>query len=132
MSTTGPTTATTCPAPLLPFFPSALMLVPLLQRLGAADDLGDLFRDGGLAGAVERERQGVDHVAGVARGGGHAGHARAVLARHGFDQRAIDLGIDVAREQPREELVRRRLEEDLLALRTRTRGPAPAAVRFAA
>ena len=53
----------------------------------------------GLAGPVVVERQAVDHVAGVAGGVVHRGHARALLAGRVLEQRGEDLHRDVARQQ---------------------------------
>src|SRR5262245_56909744 len=79
------------------------------QRLGAGNDLDQFLGDHSLAGAVVAQRLGACHVAGVARGAVHRGHARALLGRGIFQERAEHLHGDVARQQLGQdvELVRR-------------------------
>src|SRR5690606_28689165 len=80
---------------------------PLLQCGGAADDLGDLLRDLGLAGPVVRAPEHVQHLAGVVRRVLHGRPPRALLGCSRLDQRAVDAVAHVERQQPREDLVRR-------------------------
>src|SRR6185437_5767871 len=70
-----------------------------LKRLGAGDDLDQLLGDVGLAGAVVGHRQPVDHVAGIAGGVVHRGHARALFARRVFEKGGVELDREVARQE---------------------------------
>lgn len=51
----------------------------LLQRRGTGDDLDQFARNHRLSRAVERQRQLVDHLAGVLAGIVHGAHARRLL-----------------------------------------------------
>src|SRR5687768_8036487 len=109
-SSPGNCTSTTAPRtcamrPTL-FF---ICMRPLLDRLGAGDDLDQLTGDVRLARAVVVQRQLVDHVAGIARGIVHRGHPRAMLARRTFQDRPIDLDGEVARQQGGEDFLLGRL-----------------------
>src|SRR5579872_1682838 len=84
-STTAPCTWVTRPTMLL-----AISLLPLSDGFSAGNDFDEFLGDIGLARAVVVERQALDHVAGVARGAVHGGHARTMLARRTFQQRAKD------------------------------------------
>src|SRR3546814_14669201 len=72
---------------------------PVLEGLGAGDDLDQLLGDGGLTRPVVGQRQLVDHLAGVAGRVVHRGHPRALLARRALHQRLIDLDRQVARQE---------------------------------
>ena len=81
------------------------------ERLGAGDDLDQLFRDVSLARAVVVDRQAIDDVTGVARGVVHGRHARALLAGRILQQRSEDLHRQIARQQLGEDLFLSRLED---------------------
>src|SRR5258708_32661142 len=57
-------------------------------RARSRDHLDDLLRDGGLPHLVHVQGETVDHVARVAGGRVHGGHARAVLLRRRFQEGA--------------------------------------------
>ena len=59
------------------------------------------------------ERQRVDQLARVLRRVAHGRHARALLGSGGFEQRAVELGLEVERQQSREDLLRLRLVDDV-------------------
>src|SRR5215469_4878957 len=80
------------------------------QRLGTGDDLDQLLGDGGLARTVVVEGKPVDHLAGVAGGVVHGGHARPLLTRRILEQRSVDLDRDVFWQQFGKDLLFRRLE----------------------
>src|SRR5690606_22380882 len=61
----------------------------LLQRGGAAHDLGDLLCDLGLSGPVVRAPAHVQHLAGVVRRVLHGRPPRALLRRSRLDERAV-------------------------------------------
>ena len=73
--------------------------IPLLRGGRAADHFDNFLGDAGLAHAVHVQRQLVDHVAGVGSGRVHRGHARGMLGGGRFQQRAVKLHLDVARQQ---------------------------------
>src|ERR1039458_2030485 len=109
-STAGPETWTTLP------ISNALVVAISLISLrggGAADDFDDLFGDAGLPHAVHVESQPLDHVAGVGGGRIHGGHAGGMLGGGRFQQRAVKLHFDVARQQ-RGKHFRRRLFENII------------------
>ena len=81
------------------------------ERLRARHDLDDLARDRRLTHLVHVERQARRSFRGVAGRRVHRGHPRGVLGGGRFEQRAIDLHLDVAAESAREKLLRRRLVE---------------------
>src|SRR5580765_1544960 len=83
------------------------------ERVSAGDDFEDLLRDLGLTCAVHREREVVDQLAGRLRGVAHRRHARALLGRGGLEQRAVDLRLEVDRQQPLEDLLRLGLEDEV-------------------
>src|SRR4051812_3146874 len=70
-----------------------------LQRLGARDDLDQLLRDHGLAGAVVELRLALDHVTGVAGRVVHGAHARALFGGRILEERPEDLDREVARQE---------------------------------
>src|SRR5437870_3291241 len=105
-STTAPMTWVIVPTILEAMIRSS----PILQRLGPGDDLDQLLGDDGLARAIVVHRQPVDHIAGVAGGVVHRGHARALLARRVFEERGIDLHREVVGQQLGEDLLFRGLE----------------------
>src|SRR6266850_7509833 len=74
------------------------------QRLGAGDDLDQLFGDHRLAGAVVRQGLLADHLARIAGGVIHGAHLRAIERCSVLQKRAEDLHRDVARQELRENL----------------------------
>src|SRR5690242_8904003 len=84
-STTAPCTWVTRPTMLL-----AITLLPLSDGFGAGNDFDEFLGDIGLARAVVVQRQALDHIAGIACGVVHRGHARPMLARGTFEQCAED------------------------------------------
>src|SRR6266576_5396696 len=64
------------------------------EGVRAGDDLEDLLRDLGLAGAVQREREVVDQLTGVLRGVPHRGHLRGEERGRRLEQRAVDLRLE--------------------------------------
>ena len=86
-----------------------LAFVVWLERFGARDDLNEFGGDDGLALAVVLDRQAVDHVTGVAGRIVHRGHLRAVEAGLIFEQGAVDLDRDVARQKVGEDFLLVRL-----------------------
>src|SRR5215470_14634928 len=82
----------------------------LLQRLGAGDDLDQLFGDHRLARAVVGERLLADHLAGIAGRIVHRGHLRAIERSDVLEQGSERLHRDVARQQRRENVLLLRLE----------------------
>src|SRR5205807_7660294 len=80
------------------------------QRLGPRDDLDQLLRDHGLARAVVVEGEPVDHLAGIAGGVVHRGHARALLARRVLEKCRKYLHRQVLGQQFVEDLFLRRLK----------------------
>ena len=85
----------------------------LLRRRRARDYLDNLARDARLPYAVHVERQRLNQLARVLRRRVHRGHARALLARDRFEQRAVDLRLDQARKELRENLFGRLLVDVL-------------------
>src|SRR5687767_5644352 len=85
------------PSPALNFDAPPLLL---LRGRRARDYLDDLARDARLSDAVHVERQRLNQLARVLRRRVHRRHARALLARHRLQERAVDLRLD----QPRQEL----------------------------
>ena len=130
MSTTGPAIATTRPS--FSFVSLSVMVMTAgsyeggsgvrarcgrgvrdlvgLQGLGAADDLHDLGGDRVLAGAVHDAREADDEVFGVVGRGLHGALASRLLGRGRVEQRRVDAGLDVARQEAVEDRVGRRLE----------------------
>ena len=110
-----------------------MMLVPQAkpwrpyERLRARNDFDDLARDRRLPDLVHVQRQARDHVGRVLGRRVHRGHLRGEERRVRLEQRAIDLHLDVARQQLVENLLRRRLVE-IVDLRSSPRAharPAP-------
>src|SRR5437867_5284058 len=66
------------------------MVLPLFERFGPADDLDDFARDRGLAGPVHVQRERLDHLVRVLRGGAHRDHPRPVLRGGGFRERHVE------------------------------------------
>jgi hypothetical protein len=83
----------------------------------AGHDLEDLLRDLGLTGPVHLEREPVDQLAGVLRRVAHRGHPRALLGGSRLEQRPEELGLEVHRDEPREDLLRLRLVDEVAAQR---------------
>src|SRR5262245_37488976 len=95
-STTGPITWTILPS-LMRMLPSGLGA--RAEGLRAADDVEQLLRDPLLARLVVADRQETDQLLGVLGGGFHGRHPRPVLSGRGFQQRAVELGLDVPRQE---------------------------------
>src|SRR3954471_21124429 len=68
---------------------------PGLQRSRAGYHFDDLARDRRLSNLVHVERQLLDHVRRVARGGIHRGHLRGVERGVGIEERLEHLHLDV-------------------------------------
>src|SRR5882724_10035605 len=108
-------TSTTAPMTWV-IFPTALVgvaiglpLARVSQRLGAGDDLDQLFGDHRLARAVVGQRLLADHFAGIAGGVVHGAHLGAVERCGVLQQGAKDLHRNVARQQLGENLLLVRL-----------------------
>src|SRR4051794_11145481 len=108
-------TSTTAPMTWV-IFPTALVgvaidlpLAKVSQRLGAGDDLDQLFGDHRLTGAVVGQRLLADHFAGVAGGVVHGAHLGAIERCGVLKQRAEDLHRDIARQELCENLLLVRL-----------------------
>src|SRR5262245_27888133 len=86
-----------------------VFLVTLSKRLGAGDDLDQLFGDHRLPGAIVSQGLPADHVAGVARRVVHRRHLSAIERCVVLEQRAEDLYADVARQQVGEDVLLVRL-----------------------
>src|SRR5947199_1642912 len=95
---------------MVPMVFLAMVLWSSLERLGARDDLDELFGNGRLARAVVGDGEPVDHVAGVAGRIVHRGHPRALLARIILEERRIELYCEIARQQSGKDLRLLRLE----------------------
>ncbi len=80
------------------------------ERLGAADDLHDLGGDRVLAGTVHDAGEVLDQFLGVVGGALHRPLLDGVLAGRGVQQRGVDAGLDVARQQRVEDRARVGLE----------------------
>src|SRR5581483_10268477 len=76
---------------------------------GARHDLDDLLRDRGLTNSVVGERQMTDHLRRVLRCRFHRGHARALFGGRGLEKDAIELELDVLRQEIFENRLRPRL-----------------------
>src|SRR6186997_3248116 len=76
------------------------------ECVGARHDLQDLLGDRGLAGTVHGERVLVDERPGVVGRVAHGGAARRELGGGALQQRAVDRGVEVVREQVAEEVLR--------------------------
>src|SRR5438552_4620148 len=131
MSTTGPMTCTTRPrlSFVMPFFPVPderrpghslylSLLTPAGPRYGyllrpsrarPRHHLDDLLGDGRLAHLVHVEGEPVDHLPGVAGGGVHGRHARAVLGRRRLQEGPPDLDLRALRRPRAADLLRARL-----------------------
>src|SRR6478736_2989495 len=106
MSTTGPVTRATRPTAVAVFSAVRLMASSLSyglfarrQSVGAADDLGDLLRDLGLASVVAQARVVGDEVVRVVAGGLHRLLRRGVLRGRRLEKRVEHAALDVHREQ---------------------------------
>src|SRR5262245_4175197 len=95
-STTGPITWTILPS-LMRTLPSGLGAHA--ERLRAADDVEQLLRDPFLARLVVTDSQETDEVLGILGRGFHGRHSGAVLPGRGFEQRAVELGLYVPRQE---------------------------------
>src|ERR1700677_674637 len=71
--------------------------------------LYNFFRDLGLARAIHYQGQRIDHIAGVAGGRIHGGHAGGVLGSYGLKERVKNLNADVLRQNALEKLFGRLL-----------------------
>ena len=67
----------------------------------------------------------VDQLAGVLRRVSHRGHPGALLGRGRLEQRPVELRLEVDREQPLEDLLGLRLEDEVAAQRVVLRRPRP-------
>ena len=75
------------------------------ESLGTADDLHDLGRDGVLAGTVHDPPQGLEQLVGVLGGRRHRPLAGGVLGGRRLQQRGVDEGLRVVRDEPGQELL---------------------------
>src|SRR4051795_11298503 len=87
----------------LPILWSAVVMLFLrvessLRRGRAGNDLDDFLRDRRLADAVVGQRQVTDHLGRVLRGGLHGRHAGALFGGRGLQEDAIELELDVLRQ----------------------------------
>src|SRR5438128_2169651 len=89
-----------------------------IQGVRSGDDLEDLLRDLRLPRAVHLERQRVDELAGALRRASHRRHARALLGGRRLEQRAVELRLEVDREQAGEDLLRLGLVDEVAPKRT--------------
>src|SRR5262249_19837887 len=101
-STTAPMTWVILPTAL--GVVAMVVLVTNSERLCAGDDLDQLLGDHRLARAVHAQLLLPDHLAGVAGGIIHRGHARALLGRGVLQERAERLHRNVARQQLGEDI----------------------------
>src|SRR6188472_637378 len=107
MSTTGPVTRATRPTAGASVFSavrlmasfSFVCLLARRQSVGAADDLGDLLRDLGLARVVAQARVVGDEVVGVVARALHRLLRRGVLRSRGLQKRIEDAALDVHRQE---------------------------------
>src|SRR5579863_699624 len=107
-STTAPMTWVTRPTWLAAVAIDCLLQSEFRSRsdcFRTGDDFDEFLGDHGLARAVVDQRLLADHVAGVARGVVHRAHLRAVERSVVFQKRAEDLNREVARQEPRQNLV---------------------------
>src|SRR5512145_1991599 len=95
-STTGPITWTILPS-LIRWLPSGLGAGA--ERFRPADDVEQFLRNPLLARLVVADRELPDQLLGVLGGGFHGRHPRPVLPRRGFQQRVVELGLDVPRQE---------------------------------
>src|SRR5580692_3714111 len=117
-SITGPAMATTRPSsstrPVVSFVCAVVVMrsssLRMAERLGSADDLHDLGRDGVLTGAVHDAGQRADELVRVLGGGRHGPLLRGEERRRAFEQRGEDLRLQGPRGQFDEQLRRLRLE----------------------
>ena len=72
-------------------------------------DFDNFFRDLGLARAIHHQSQRIDHIAGIASGRIHGGHACGVLGGYGFQQRMKNLDADILWQNALEKLTGRLL-----------------------
>src|SRR3972149_4905420 len=83
------------------------------ERPGARRDLDHLTRDVGLADLVIGERQVLDQLLGVLRRILHGHHAGRLLRGRALEDRLVEPGGDVARQELAEHDAGRRLEDEL-------------------
>src|SRR5579885_2537262 len=81
------------------------------KRLGAADYVHQFLGDRGLARAVHLQRQPFDHFRGVVGRAVHRGHARALLARLGLEQRMKNRILEVTAQHHRHQFCAARLDQ---------------------
>src|SRR5687767_7198118 len=110
MSMTGPVTRATRPTTAVSVFSAVRLMASSLscglltqrllarrERVGAADDLGDLLRDLGLARVVAQAGVVGDELVGVVAGRLHRLLRRRVLRRRRLQERVEDAALDVDR-----------------------------------
>ena len=86
------------------------------QRVRARHHFQDLLGDGGLPHPVHCQGQIVDHLVRGLGGGAHGRHAGAVLAGHALQDRPVDGDLHVRGEQIGQDLLGRRLEDEVHVL----------------
>src|SRR5579863_8888048 len=107
-STTAPMTWVTRPIWLAAVAIDCLLRSEFRSRsdcFRTGDDFDEFLGDQGLTGAVVDQRLLADHVAGVAGRIVHRAHLRAIERSIVFQKRAEDLNGEVARQEPRQNLV---------------------------
>src|SRR5262245_13241348 len=107
-STTAPMTWVTCPTGLAmdgPCYCTEIRVCGSSHRLGAGDDLDQLFGDHRLTSAVVGQCLFADHLAGVARGVVHCRHLRTVERGTILQKRGKNLDRDIARQKFDEDFV---------------------------
>src|SRR3954466_13353256 len=98
------------------------MRTPLtLECRSAADDLGDLLRDGGLTRTIVRPAKNFEHVRRVVRRVLHRRALRGVECGGHLDERAIDRIANVEWKQLAEDAFRVRREDVVALLRAALR-----------
>ena len=87
------------------------------EGLGTSDDLHDLGRDGVLAGTVHDPPQGLEQLVGILGGSRHRPLAGGVLGGRRLQQRGVDEGLRVERDEPGQELLGIGLELEVAVAR---------------
>src|SRR5262247_3636419 len=101
-STTAPMTWVMCPTGLAmdgPCYCTEIRVCGSSHRLGAGDDLDQLFGDHRLTSAVVGQCLFADHLAGVARSVVHRRHLRTVERGTILQKRGKNLDRDIARQK---------------------------------